>query len=296
MYSIKAVSQATGLTVETLRAWERRYAVVAPQRDATGRRVYSPEDVIRLRRLGEATQRGHPIGRLAQLDDDGIAALLNADPATRDDAISHEFVRRILEGAESFAPAQCEQSLTLAIALLPPGELIADVLAPVLHEVGQRWHRGEFSIAQERLVSSSVRRYVGMVLHSYARLSTRAPIVFATLPGERHELGLLVSAMLCASRSHRVHYLGAELPPEEIARYAQRVGAPVVAVSLVLHDNLAGIPAQLQQLVDSLPAQAAVWLGGKASLSLQRSDIPAACVVIRDQLELERRLDLLQTS
>ena len=76
MYSIKAVAQATGLTVETLRAWERRYGVVVPQRDASGRRVYRPEDVLRLRRLREATERGHPIGRLAVLGDDGLAALL----------------------------------------------------------------------------------------------------------------------------------------------------------------------------------------------------------------------------
>ena len=73
MYSIKAVSQATGLTVETLRAWERRYAWSCRERDDLGRRVYRPEDVLRLRRLREATERGHPIGRLVQLDEAGLA-------------------------------------------------------------------------------------------------------------------------------------------------------------------------------------------------------------------------------
>src|SRR5512134_2686564 len=77
MYSIKAVSQATGLTVETLRAWERRYRAVVPVRDDLGRRVYRAEDVLRLRRLREATDRGHPIGRLVHLDDTSLAGLLH---------------------------------------------------------------------------------------------------------------------------------------------------------------------------------------------------------------------------
>ena len=89
MYSIKAVSQATGLTVETLRAWERRYRIVVPQRDASGRRVYGPEDVIRLRRLFEATRRGHPISRLAQLDDDAITALITVEPGEQSGNVHH---------------------------------------------------------------------------------------------------------------------------------------------------------------------------------------------------------------
>ena len=77
MYSSQAVAQATGLTVETLRAWERRYRVVVPQRDEMGRRVYRAEDVLRLRRLREATDRGHPISRLVQLDETSLAGLLH---------------------------------------------------------------------------------------------------------------------------------------------------------------------------------------------------------------------------
>src|SRR5512134_2931354 len=96
MYSIKAVSQATGLTVETLRAWERRYGIVVPNRDQTGRRVYRPDDVLRLRRLREATERGHPIGRLAQLSEEDLAQLLSDGPDRRSRATSSAFVERIL--------------------------------------------------------------------------------------------------------------------------------------------------------------------------------------------------------
>ena len=66
-FTIKAVAQATGLSVETLRAWERRYEVVAPSRDSSGRRTYSAADVARLRLLRTATELGHTISRLAPL-------------------------------------------------------------------------------------------------------------------------------------------------------------------------------------------------------------------------------------
>src|SRR5512139_2716254 len=159
MYSIKAVSQATGLTVETLRAWERRYGVVEPQRDEMGRRVYRPEDVLRLRRLREATERGHPIGRLVQMDESGLIDLLHEASASPSPVSAPSaFVERILEAAERYSSSACEQTLTLAISLLSPARLVDEVLEPLLREVGERWHSGRFSIAQERMVSGNVRK------------------------------------------------------------------------------------------------------------------------------------------
>lgn len=293
MYSIKAVAQATGLTVETLRAWERRYGIVAPNRDASGRRVYRPEDVLRLRRLREATERGHPIGRLAELSDDGLAALLSDSSDRRARATTSAFVERILEAAQRFRSVECEQALTLAIAMLPPPQLVTDVLQPLLREVGDRWHRGEFAISQERLVSTVVRRHVGLMLDAYDRSARGAPIVFATLPGERHELGLLTSAMMCASRGFKAHYLGPDLPPAEIARFAREVDAAVVALSVVLQDRMPEVPAQLAELAANLPDSTGIWLGGYAARELPRDQLPPRCVVLADGAELEQRLEML---
>jgi DNA-binding transcriptional MerR regulator/methylmalonyl-CoA mutase cobalamin-binding subunit len=295
MYSIKAVSQATGLSVETLRAWERRYGLVVPQRDELGRRVYRPDDVLRLRRLREATDLGHAIGRVALLDDARLADLIEAQAQSAAAARSGgaAYVARILQAAVDFHSDGCEQALTLAIAMLPPQRLIDEVLQPLLYEVGERWHRGELTIAQERLVSSAVRKHVSLVLDAYDRCARGAAIVFATLPGERHELGLLMSAMLCASRGFKVRYLGAELPPEEIARYAGAVEAAVVALSVVMLDLLPEVPAQLANLAARLGPGVPIWLGGAALHGLAADTLPAACVVIQDPLDLESRLGML---
>jgi len=293
MYSIKAVSQATGLSVETLRAWERRYGIVVPRRDELGRRVYRPEDVLRLRRLREATDRGHPISRLSRLSDAALADLLDSSAGGPRQAVSTALVERILEAVKAFRADECEQSLTLAIAALPPSELVRDVLHPLLREIGDRWHRGEMSIAQERLVSSAVRRHIALLLDTYDRCAHRPPIVFATLPGERHELGLLMSAMVCASRGFKVHYLGADLPAIEIARFAREVDAAVVAVSVVMLDLVHARSEQLAALADELRAGTPIWLGGSGTQGLPAQELPRQCVVIQDELDLQQRLEML---
>ena len=82
-YPIGAVAVLTGLTVDTLRAWERRHRVVTPSRDERGR-VYDDADVRRLQLVAAAVSRGHAVGRLARLDDGALAALLHdAEPGAR---------------------------------------------------------------------------------------------------------------------------------------------------------------------------------------------------------------------
>jgi len=293
MYSIKAVSQATGVTVETLRAWERRYAVVTPQRDGSGRRVYGPDDVLRLRLLREASDRGHPIRRLAKLSDAELSGLLVESSVPRTTAGPGGFAGQMLEAAKNYRVDECTQVLTLAIALLPPQRLFTDVLHPLLREVGERWHRGELAISQERLVSSTIRRHLGLVLETYSHTAKHQHIVFATLPGERHELGLLMIAISCASRGFRPHYLGTDLPAEEIARFARETGASIVAISVTLQEQLADAPRQLRQLGNALDPGSAIWIGGAAAQLLDRDALPANCVLVRDHLDLDRRLDML---
>jgi len=293
MYSIKAVSQATGVTVETLRAWERRYGIVTPQRDASGRRTYRPEDVLRLRVLREATERGHPIRRLAKLSEAELSGLVEESSVPRTQAGPGGFAGRILDAAKNFRVDECTQILTLAIALLPPQQLFAEVLQPLLREVGERWHRGELAISQERLVSSTIRRHLGLVLETYGHNARRQHIVFATLPGERHELGLLMAAISCASRGFQAHFLGADLPAEDIARFARETGASIIAISVMAQQQLADAPQQLRALVDALEPGSSVWIGGAAAQRLDKDALPANCIFVRDHLDLDRRLDML---
>jgi DNA-binding transcriptional MerR regulator len=294
MYTIKAVSQATGLSIETLRAWERRYHIVEPRRDANGRRSYQPDDVIRLRKLREATERGHPISRLARLAEKELDGILES-AGQQGSAVPPlaSIGAQLLAAAEDYRPADCDQLLAMALALLPASQVVTEVLGPTLVEVGERWHRGQMSIAQERIISAAVRKQLSSVLDTYSRIADGPVMVLATPAGERHELGILMCALLAASKNVRCHYLGADLPAADLATYATRVHADVVAVSAVIRDNLPAVLRELDGLAGLLPEDIELWGGGPALLHARQDALPSRLRLIPDLKAFEREITLL---
>lgn len=73
MYTIKNVSMITGIGVHTLRAWEKRYGVVNPDRSSSGRRFYSEEDISKLKLIATLNKTGEQISHIAQLSDKELA-------------------------------------------------------------------------------------------------------------------------------------------------------------------------------------------------------------------------------
>jgi DNA-binding transcriptional MerR regulator len=294
MFTIKAVSQATGVSIETLRAWERRYRVVEPRRDPNGRRSYAPGDVIRLRKLREATERGHPISKLARVSEEELSGLLaDAARGAVTGGPTRSFAEQMLLAAEQYRPDDCDQALSMALALLPLPQVVDEVLVPALLEVGERWHAGTFTIAQERIVSNAARKQVSLVLDTYNRIATGPPIVFATLADERHELGILMCALLAAARGVRCQYLGPDLPPADVAVFADKVGAAAVVLSFVRRESSAAAELLLADFLKRLPRRIAVWIGGQGAAALNSAGLGERVVVIGDYRALERELDAL---
>lgn len=294
-FTIKAVAQATGLSVETLRAWERRYEVVRPTRDSSGRRTYSATDVARLRLLRTATDLGHTISRLANLSDDDLAKLVatSGGQARQGPARGQTYVDRALDAAQHSDPGGVEEVLTSAIALLPANEVIHTVIAPLVREIGERWHRGEVSIAQEHVVTDIVRRLVISASRGYLRADNGPCLVLATLSGERHELGILLCSWLAATRRYHTHYLGVDCPPGEIARFALEVEARAALISVVMPENHVPVMAQLRELAHLLRGKCEIWIGGSAARQLQSEDIPLGCVLLPGAQDFEQRMDLV---
>jgi DNA-binding transcriptional MerR regulator/methylmalonyl-CoA mutase cobalamin-binding subunit len=295
-YPIKAVAEATGLTVETLRAWERRYRVIEPKRGAGGHRLYTTHDVSRLRRLQETTARGHPIGKIAHLSNDALSRLLSDRPASGDGAAAQALIERILAAVSKYRLTECDQVMAMAFALLSPVEAVHSVLSPALREVGARWHRGEMCIAQERIASNCARRQLISLLHTFNGAAKGAAVVFATLSGERHELGILMYATVAASLRLRTFYLGADLPAEEVARCALEINAMAVAISLVNQGPFEATLAQLHTLRRRLPDEVEIWLGGPALAEIDKSSLPSRSVPMLEPGDFEQRVGLLEAA
>ena len=255
-YPIRAVSKLTGISIDTLRAWERRYGVVVPTRDARGR-LYSEADVVRLRLLNQAVGAGHGIGRVARLSD-GDLRRLTTTAAPAPEASVHAAVGAALARFDSVA---LDRELSKAAAVLAPSDLVQTVLLPTLSEVGARWNRGRGGIAREHLMSAAVRHLLGSFLRLHARPDATVRLVFATPSGDCHEVGVLGAAMLAASRGFGVSYLGPDLPAAQIldaVRAAGEVSVLVLGITLASR----GLARELRTIVDELPAAVELWAGG----------------------------------
>ena len=266
-YPIRAVSKLTGIGIDTLRAWERRHGAVTPIRDDRGR-MYTDADIARLRLLRGAVEQGHSIGRLAGLTDAELrrlAATAEA-PAVAPPPRTSLDTAALTVALQKYDGTAIDQQISRLAAVLPPLELLQDVLMPVLVQVGDEWHRGPARIAHEHLMSSTMRNILGSFLRLYARPEVSTRLLFATPSGERHEIGTLGAAMLAASCGLGVAYLGPDLPAREIVESVRPAGAHVLVLGLTATSAAKVKERELRTIVRDLPKEVELWAGGRGAV------------------------------
>lgn len=301
-HPIQVVARRTGLTPDVLRAWENRYGVVAPGRSPGRRRLYSDEDVERLRLLRRATRSGRRIGQVAALSDDELAALVREDEREEAEVEKLEpagaagpaevFLRSGLAAVERLDARELEGVLTRALVRLGAPVVIEEVAAPLLRRLGEAWRAGELTPAHEHLASVVVRRVIGNLIEAVEPVGAGPNLVVATPTGQIHELGALFAAATAATEGWRITYLGADLPADDIATAARETGAEAVALSLVHPGADDELVEELKELRLALPPAVPVLVGGAVSASyedvlreieaIQLADLPALRSVLAE--------------
>ncbi|HVG83059.1 MAG TPA: B12-binding domain-containing protein, partial [Vicinamibacterales bacterium] len=163
---------------------------------------------------------------------------------------------------QSYDASAIDREMARLAAVLRPLELLRDGLMPTLAQVGDEWHRHRASIAQEHLMSSTVRNILGSFLRVYARPNVPARLLFATPAGERHELGTLGAAMLAASSGLGVAYLGPDLPADDLVESVKAAGAQVMVLGLTRVSGGSATEQELRAIVRDLPPDVELWAGG----------------------------------
>jgi DNA-binding transcriptional MerR regulator/methylmalonyl-CoA mutase cobalamin-binding subunit len=292
-YPIRAVAKLTGLSIDTLRAWERRYRAVVPTRGERGR-LYTDRDVDRLRLLRDAVAHGHAIGHavtLSERDLRQVAATPEPPAAGAETAAptSTPGIDAIMLAVEQFDGPAIEAALGRLAALLDARSLWREVLAPLLTEIGERWEDGHAGVAHEHLLSASVRNVLGTLMRANIRHDATTCIVFATPSGERHELGTLGAAMVAAAGGLRAVYLGPDLPASDLVALARSIDADVVVLGLTARDDDSKAENTIRSVAQALSRDVELWVGGPgAAAAIARSD--ARILVLSDFDEFEQHL------
>lgn len=283
-YPLRSASRLTGLSPELLRAWERRYGVVEPLRTPGGTRRYRASDLERLRLLKGAIESGHRIGTLAGLSNEELEQL--ASPA---EAGPPNRLDDILAALDELDGAEAQRLLGLQLSALGAIRFAREIAIPLVHEIGERWVGQRMRIASEHLATAVLRSMLGSALQPSASALRGARIVFATLAGERHELGVLMAALSSMGAGANPIYLGPEVPVEDLLHAVQRADAAALALSLVAAPA-SEVAGPLAALRAGLPAEVHLWVGGAGAASLP---LPPGVERIESFEQLEQRVGLL---
>jgi methanogenic corrinoid protein MtbC1 len=266
-HPIKLVASRTGLTQHAIRAWERRYGAVQPGRTPKNRRLYSDDDIARLRLLARVTTEGRSIGQVALLPTDDLLKLVEEYAAVPELAVASpaQVLDAALQAIEQFDGKRIEDILTRSEVSWSQIRVIDELVRPLIDEIGERWRTGAFRVAHEHLASSVIRGFLTN-LRTTKHPPEHGPVaVFATPAGQWHELGALMAAAVAGIDGWRVAYLGANLPAEDIVATARAVNARVVALSIVYPTDDPMLSHELLKLRKILGPHKAILAGGRAA-------------------------------
>jgi DNA-binding transcriptional MerR regulator len=231
---IGEISRRSGVSVELLRAWERRYGVLRPQRSAGGLRLYSPADLDRVRAMQRHMHDGLAAREAAALVQQASAARTPIGAPPFDPAGARA---ALADALDAFDEPRAQAILDELLALATLGAFLSEVVMPYLHDVGDRWQRGDLSIAQEHFASNVLRgRLLGLARGWGRGAGPRA--LLGCPEGERHDLGLIAFGLALRERGWRIDYLGPDTPAESLAEAARRTDPAVIVLSAVRAEPL----------------------------------------------------------
>jgi len=257
-YRIKRVAHLTGINPATLRAWERRYNLIAPGRTDSGYRVYSDEDVAMLGRIKKLTDEGLTIG-------EAIARVRRASTPLPAHAAAPDLseVGRQLRDALLRFDRQGALAAYERLSHLAPERRAEEVLLPVMREIGDLWQDGAAVIAQEHFASGFVReKLAAMISETDTGVAPGPGAVLAGLPGDPHELGLMACALRLAAGGWKVVYLGPNVPFEELRRVLSEVRPALLCTSTVLRADAGAVHRAAEMLRSVAPRETSVVIGG----------------------------------
>lgn len=277
-HGINTVATQTGLTQLVIRTWEKRYNVVTPLRTETNRRLYSDADISRLTLLRLATEAGHSIGRIVNLQIEDLLDLIGMDGTVErsttvvKETISEEtslrfYITSCIAAVKQFQVRVLESTLFAASVAFSQPIFLEKLIAPLMQEIGEQWKAGNIRIAHEHLTTAVIRTLLGNFSQESDTPSLMPNLVIATPRGQLHEIGALLAATTAASQGWQVTYLGSNLPVEEILGCTIQSKAKAIGLSIIYPTDDPRMTNELQKLRRGLHEDVALFIGGTGAIA-----------------------------
>lgn len=257
-YNIKAVSTMLGIQPGTIRAWERRYNVIAPVRNDSGHRLYTDRQVRQLKWLVGKINAGFTISQaVALIDQEDVSEL--EDSKDRITSFQDDLIDCLLRFDENKA----QDLINQAFSIYTIDKVLIDILGTVLIRIGFLWEKGQITTAHEHFATSVLRSRIGILMHSFPHNGLLPKVVAVCAPGEWHELGLLIFTLYVRRKGYEVIYLGSSIKEGDINVVLDTVEPKFLFLSCTMRENL----PRVLKLIDELKTEYAdlsIGIGGYA--------------------------------
>lgn len=290
--TIATVERETGLSADTLRVWERRYGFPAPARDHNGERVYPDDQVEKLRVIRRLIDRGLRPGKLVGASLDELSARIDGMSQASAPVGDIDLMRETQKLLQSNLIEDLRRLLSSTLLRLGLQRFVVEFLGPMNVAVGDAWARGELTVSEEHLYTEQIQYLVRQAIGSVSELGQQPSVLLTTLPGEEHQLGLLMAQACLTVEGARCVSLGVQTPASEIPRAARAHRVDVVGLSFSQAMKAQTACAMLADLRERLDPAIDIWAGGSiwqrsrkgvpgVTMIASLTDIPAAVAARR---------------
>lgn len=258
LFPIRTVSELTGVNSITLRAWENRYGLIEPIRKASGHRLYTQEHIDLINRVVGLLDRGMRIGQVKA----EILSGRESESSFVDERHNNwrKYSNSMIAGIIRFDEHALERAYADALSHYPVRLVTEKLLSPVLKELGERWMSGQGSVAEEHFFGFYLRNKLGARFHHRSQNQTGPKLLMACLPGDLHEIGLLLFALDACDHGFQTILLGANMPLDEFSDAINKTGSDALVLSGTIEPGNEIIRTLLPRLVKKLSVP--VFLGG----------------------------------
>lgn len=239
-FTIKVVSERTGINPVTLRAWERRYDLLDPDRLNNNYRLYSERDIQILRWITSRLEDGLTISSAVReyrglrengVWPDSLPSVAAPAPTQKPNLPPQVYAERLFKALTTHNEAEAKNILNSIQAMFDLETIFFEIFYPCLVEIGEAWYRGEIRIATEHFASGFIQSILMNLLQAFPIYSQAPRILVGCAPEEFHEIAPLMLAVLLRREGYQVEFLGSDLPVDDLIAYAEDVAPEMVILS-----------------------------------------------------------------
>jgi MerR family transcriptional regulator, light-induced transcriptional regulator len=285
-YSIQMAAEITGLSAHTIRAWEKRYGALVPDRSENGRRTFSESDLDRLLLLAKLTQIGNPIGQIATLPDQELEELLNklTQVQRSQNIFTHEnsggnieqLFSELNRALESFDSNQISSLLEQAKTSLNAQDYALKILAPLTSSMTERYSEKKLTFAKYATLRSMLKFHSADLIYGGVdqHFKSKSKIAITTPEEEYSPFEILISAILCHHHKLNSFFLNNSMPALAAIDAASAIGIDV----LILGINAKMSPQidlnlYLQEILMNRTRNFKIWVVGNKKLNSLTADV-----------------------